>query len=229
MWVLTPNAGFFSVIAYDQAKGKVKRKNLPADPDNVLVVRCRAEEDMQALQRYLPSLTYADDLNADYRYRALVSRTDWANFLIAQTAEIDYGNFKNAVADRQGAKRAGVYSRVWTVLCDLQPTAPWQGSRSRWTSWREWRNRDVVDIESPLLGAPERKVLAEPEPYCEYCGAAASEVSLETVDDDPSYFPVTRCREPDGMCDAMREHRATDAPSIRDMTDLEFAAFEEEM
>ncbi len=35
-------------------------------------------------------------------------------------AEIDYPNFKSAVAERQGHGRAGRYMRVWSELLGLQ-------------------------------------------------------------------------------------------------------------
>ena len=40
--------------------------------------------------------------------------------LAALVADIDYGNFKNAVASRQGYDRASVYGDVWGVLYGLQ-------------------------------------------------------------------------------------------------------------
>ncbi len=38
----------------------------------------------------------------------------------ALAKEIDYPNFKNAVAERQGTGRAHVYSDVWVTLLGLQ-------------------------------------------------------------------------------------------------------------
>jgi hypothetical protein len=37
--------------------------------------------------------------------------------------EIDYPNFKNAVAERQGRARSRVYGRVWNLLLELQRRA----------------------------------------------------------------------------------------------------------
>ena len=34
--------------------------------------------------------------------------------------EIDYGNFKNAVAERQGRERAAIYGDVWVDLRRLE-------------------------------------------------------------------------------------------------------------
>ena len=38
----------------------------------------------------------------------------------AMCAGIDYLNFKNAVADRQGRARAAVYGEVWATLRELE-------------------------------------------------------------------------------------------------------------
>jgi hypothetical protein len=34
--------------------------------------------------------------------------------------DIDYGNFKDTVADEQGFGRAKIYGGVWSVLLDLE-------------------------------------------------------------------------------------------------------------
>jgi len=41
--------------------------------------------------------------------------------VVLLTADIDYPNFKDEVARRQGAARAGVYHDVWAALLLLQP------------------------------------------------------------------------------------------------------------
>ena len=56
----------------------------------------------------------------DYGYRAVVPRERWSAGLVLLAAEIDYDNFKNAVAERQGYDRADVYHRVWFALTELQ-------------------------------------------------------------------------------------------------------------
>jgi hypothetical protein len=49
-----------------------------------------------------------------------VKREDWVEAAADLASQIDYDNFKNAVAARQGHERAGVYSKVWSVLYGLQ-------------------------------------------------------------------------------------------------------------
>jgi len=106
VWVLTTR-GFFSVVQD------------AADPSRVLV-RARVREDLDRLGELLPHLEPWHDPEADYAWRALVDRSDWGYALGVIAAEIDYGNFKNAVAARQGQARAGLYQQVWAALYELQ-------------------------------------------------------------------------------------------------------------
>jgi len=50
----------------------------------------------------------------------LLRRKQWADFVADAAARIDYGNFKQAVAERQGWDREAVYADVWAVLRRLQ-------------------------------------------------------------------------------------------------------------
>lgn len=110
MWLLTP-IGFFSIV----------RKPWDGDGDT-LTVRARVREDLDALrERFLPELgEIADDPKADYRYRAQAPREAVADAARRLAASIDYDNFKDEVAARQGAKRAHLYHDVWSVLYRLQ-------------------------------------------------------------------------------------------------------------
>jgi hypothetical protein len=106
MWLLTPR-GFFSAV---------QDRN---DPDRVLV-RARVGADLEALRDLLPEIEVVFGEGTDYPWRAWIPRDDWARAVHAMCGEIDYGNFKNAVADRQGYARAGIYSEVWGSLHGLE-------------------------------------------------------------------------------------------------------------
>ncbi len=106
MWLFT-TIGFFSVVA-DRG-----------DPDRVLV-RARSREDIEALRRHLPEIEPFTEPGADYRWRAFVARADWVRAVAELAAEIDYDNFKNAVADRQGRERSHLYMEVWQAMLKLQ-------------------------------------------------------------------------------------------------------------
>ena len=102
MWVLTTR-GFFSVVQDRE------------DPTRVLV-RARVGADLDRLREILPHLeTWRDD-TADYRWRARARPAEWAYALGVMAGELDYHNFKDAVAERQGKRRARIYEDVWTTL-----------------------------------------------------------------------------------------------------------------
>lgn len=106
MWLFTPR-GFFSVVADHDV------------PDSVLV-RARAREDLEALREVAPHVEIRETPGRDYRFRTTLSRTDWSVALVVLAAEINYANFKDEVARRQGSGRATVYGRVWSTLLELQ-------------------------------------------------------------------------------------------------------------
>ena len=106
MWLLTTQ-GFYSVVAHRD------------DPDKLLV-RARTRADIEALGEQIPAIEPFEDPAADYRYRAVVSRAEWLVALAQLVTELDYDNFKNAVAGRQGSERAALYGVLWRELRRLQ-------------------------------------------------------------------------------------------------------------
>jgi hypothetical protein len=110
MWLITP-LGFFSIVC---------------KPDDVgagtLTVRARVRSDLEELKKQcLPSLSeIVDGGGTDYRYRSKALRSDIGNALARMVQSLDYDNFKDEVARKQGKKRAEVYGRVWSTLYDLQ-------------------------------------------------------------------------------------------------------------
>lgn len=107
MWLVT-TVGFFSVV----------RK--PGDRD--LTVRSRARSDLEALGDLLPTLGPIEEgAGTDYAYRARVPVGDLAGVVADLIRDIDYSNFKDEVASRQGPERAHAYGRVWGALRELTP------------------------------------------------------------------------------------------------------------
>lgn len=108
MWLFT-TFGFFSVV---QKPGETN-----------LTIRSRVRSDLDRLrQKYLPSLgPVVEHGGTDYQYRAKASHTDLAEAMAKMVKDIDYGNFKNAVTQRQGRKRHDAYAGVWDVLADRLP------------------------------------------------------------------------------------------------------------
>jgi hypothetical protein len=106
MWVLTPR-GFFSVVQ---------------DRDDAcrLLVRTRVRADLDSLRDLLRRLEPVHGRGSDYPWRAWVDRSDWTQALATMCAEIDYGNFKKAVTEREGGTRSLIYGDVWLILRELE-------------------------------------------------------------------------------------------------------------
>ena len=107
MWIFT-TFGFFSVV---QKQGSPQ-----------LTVRARVGDDLDRLrERYLPSLSPTTaGAGTDYRYRATVPHEHLALAMAAIVRDVDYSNFKSAVARQQDGRREAVYHKVWDALWDLE-------------------------------------------------------------------------------------------------------------
>ncbi len=106
MWLFT-NIGFFSAV---QKPGT-----------NNLTIRARVKADLDALRKkYLPELSPSiGHGGTDYPWRATVSHAEFAAALGKIVMDLDYPNFKNEVAARQGKSRASRYGKVWQALYDM--------------------------------------------------------------------------------------------------------------
>lgn len=109
MWLITP-IGFFSIV---QKPGDAAAKTL--------TIRARVKADLVVLRdQYLPQLGEIEEhTGTDYQFRATAPREAVTLALSELVMGIDYCNFKNAVAERQGYGRANVYSQVWHNLYHL--------------------------------------------------------------------------------------------------------------
>lgn len=97
------------------------------DDERGVFVRARVRGDAEQLAAAVGG-TVLETPAADYLFRVRMTKTDWARYVAASATGIDYDNFKNAVAARQGAARARVYGEVWSVLFTLQRQASKYGS-----------------------------------------------------------------------------------------------------
>lgn len=105
MWVFTID-GFYSVVQYTP------------DPTKVLV-RARSYKDAQVIHDRV-GVPVQTTPHADYGWRLVVPREDWAQYLAQSTFELDYPNFKDAIHRQHGWQRASLYSDVWQTMLGLQ-------------------------------------------------------------------------------------------------------------
>lgn len=100
--------GFFSVV----------RK----DGEQHLTVRARSSSDLDRLRtNFMPELSATiSKAGTDYPFRAIINRQAFAKGMAAIAESIDYHNFKDAVAAKMDKKRAGTYSKVWSVLREIE-------------------------------------------------------------------------------------------------------------
>ena len=107
MWV-TSTIGFFSAV-----------QKIGTD---YITVRSRARADLDRLREtFLPELgEVLVNAGTDYPYRATCSHEQWAEAMRSMAMELDYSNFKSAVAKRMGSDRAHIYHDVWAALWKIQ-------------------------------------------------------------------------------------------------------------
>ena len=107
MWLFT-NFGYFSVV------------QKPGATD--LTVRTRVKSDLEALRaQYLPELgPTLGKAGSDYPWRATVPPQALAAAMVKIVMDVNYPNFKNEVAARQGKGRATRYHKVWDALYGMQ-------------------------------------------------------------------------------------------------------------
>ena len=111
MWVFT-NFGFFSVTQN------------PNDASE-LQVRSRTIGDITELcNRYFPNSKIVQTPNADYLYRIFVSHQDFSEAISKIALTIDYSNFKDDVAKKQGPGRADIYGHVWENVLSVEKEDP---------------------------------------------------------------------------------------------------------
>lgn len=95
------------------------------DLPDCLLVRARLPGDLERLvSAYHIDTKIEVTPNADYRFRAIIKKTDFAKAVEAEAAAIDYSNFKSAVHD--GSSRDSAYMKCWSAMVQAQEREAWQ-------------------------------------------------------------------------------------------------------
>ncbi len=83
---------------------------------STLLVRARRQGD---IERVFPEAKVIEGAGTDYRYRARIPRSQVADAIAEAVRTIDYGNFKNQVAEND---RHDAYYDVWRTMNRFQET-----------------------------------------------------------------------------------------------------------
>lgn len=124
MWIFT-KYGFYSVTKSPVEKGKMQ-------------IRARTREDLENIQIFFQDKlrtgapVIIETNSADYRWRVVVSRSDWVKLAAELARDVEYENFKNTIADR---RRHDLYLRVWGVMRGLQTNPEERRQTSLWDMW----------------------------------------------------------------------------------------------
>lgn len=156
MWITTTQ-GFYSAVEHRE------------DPEKIMV-RVRVKADLTALKRQIPDLKPYRVKRSDYPWRAVISRQAWVEAVALLAEDVDYDNFKHAVKARQGARRAGVYMRVWAALLDLEPRRRWPKVRvPKQLEWEPPMETRCKECSTFLLAGEHETGL------CSWCDPASPE------------------------------------------------------
>jgi chorismate mutase len=105
MWIFLSDA-FVSIVAPQPGRG--------VDPAEFLIVRARVAGDIEAV---FPDADVTENQGTDYKFRAVVPRTEVADRLAEEARSITYMNFKDTVTTQ---RRHDAYLRVWRAMAELQ-------------------------------------------------------------------------------------------------------------
>ncbi len=97
--------------------GLISVTRSPMEPDKIQV-RARSRQTIEAVSGLLSEMpTIIETGHSDYRYRLIITPADWVALASALAAQVDYDNFKDAVADKFGhdAPYTKTLHRVWSA------------------------------------------------------------------------------------------------------------------
>lgn len=89
------------------------------DSPGLLLVRARKRGDLESV--FDDGITVEETPDADYRFRAVVPRTEFKRVIARQIDRINYYNFKGSIPAHD-PERAMHYGRVWSISCQWQQT-----------------------------------------------------------------------------------------------------------
>lgn len=168
MWLMTTR-GFVSAVEWHGG-----------EHDGKVVLRARMREHLEAVLELAPADGRTDvaiSPEADYRYRAWVTRAAFYDVMVALAREVRYSNFKDEVARKPGQGRySTVLHQAWSIFGRIQPGGPYgTGGRGFPAIPRgEPRRR-----RPPAIG--RRPAVPRGQRECTDCGHVGQPVEFERV------------------------------------------------
>jgi ADP-ribose pyrophosphatase YjhB (NUDIX family) len=191
MWLIT-DFGFFSVVQKPDDIGS-----------GMLTVRGRIKKDLEELRdKYLTDMGgIVEGTGIDFKYRARVKRTSLTTALSKIIIDLDYSNFNNSVAEKQGPERAKTYGRIRDLLYELQDKEkqPTNNAAKEYTQQKKQnRAMQIVSYGGVLFNSQGqvllRKPVNEPDGYVwtfpkglHRMGIAPEETALKEVREKTGY------------------------------------------
>lgn len=111
MWFCFNNA-FLSIVDPEDAGA------------DLLLVRARREGD---IQRIFPNVDVIRTPGRDYLFRAYIERGVVGAVVADMVTKVSYPNFKNSVKENL---LHDAYSKVWHIMSNLQPLAPYSNTET---------------------------------------------------------------------------------------------------
>lgn len=126
MWVETPTA-FFALSQFEA--DRIDYRPPGYNPDLTYVqVRARVKDDLEDLRPYTTNFEVMTNPKADYAYRLVVPREEFAAYLFDAAMSIDYPSYKTSVFERArtlASERYHALDSAWRAFAELQDLRPY--------------------------------------------------------------------------------------------------------
>lgn len=109
MWTFT-ETGFTSAVQH-------------RDNPELLVVRGRDLLSLEPITASFPHLEITSSATSDYPHRIIMTKTEYAQWVVNNITELNYPNFKNRVYQTRGQKFAHLLSNVWSTMLGAEDQA----------------------------------------------------------------------------------------------------------
>lgn len=93
------------------------------DNPELLVVRGRDLLSLEPITARFPNLQITSSATSDYPHRIIMTKTEYAQYVVDAITDLNYPNFKNRVYQTRGQKFAHLLSNVWSTMLGAEDQA----------------------------------------------------------------------------------------------------------